>query len=193
MTSLQRSLDITLKTVGGSHPKASDCYARIGKVHSPKSEYDQAIECFRESWKIKMLAHGENNIIRANKYKSMGIAFMGKSDYTTALRYLKRGVEVYLKTVGKDHPETASCYTAIGNLLLATEQFDDAVEFFHKSITIQRNTFGEDHPERRCHRARNRAKAEKEGISSSSSSTPMMTLSRTALQRQSIPHTRNST
>ena len=57
----ERSLKITLATLGENHPSTAASYNNLGSTYDSKGEYDRAIEYYERSLKIKVATLGENH------------------------------------------------------------------------------------------------------------------------------------
>ncbi len=116
-----------------SQNKKATLFHQIGIIHQYKGEYDQALEFFQKSLKIKEQIGNPSGI--ANSYHHIGIIHQYKGEYDQALEFFQKSLKIK-EQIGNPSG-IANSYHHIGIIHQYKGEYDQALEFFQKSLKIK--------------------------------------------------------
>jgi len=143
----EKSLNITLATLGENHPSTATSYNNIGSAWYSKGEYDKAIAYYEKDLNITLATLGENHPSTATSYNNIGGVWYSKGEYDKAIAYYEKSLKIRLATLGENHPDTATSYNNIGSAWNSKGEYDKAIAYYEKSLKIRLATLGENHPD----------------------------------------------
>jgi len=122
--------------------KVFDAYA---DVHLRFSNYDLALEFYKNSLEINLKVHGESHQSVGTSYNNIGLVFDSQGKYDQALEYLQKGLEIGLKVHGDSHPSVGTSYNNIGSVFYSQGKYDQALEYYQKGLEIKLKVHGDSH------------------------------------------------
>ncbi len=146
LKSHEKSLEITLKTMGAEHPDVAKSYNNIGNVYQDQGDYPQALESHEKSLAIRLETLGAEHPNVASSYNNLGIVYFKQGDYSKAIESHEKSLTIYLKSLGPEHPNVANSYLCLGMVYQAQGDYSRSLESHEKSLAIKLKSLGSEHP-----------------------------------------------
>ncbi len=123
-----------------------NCENRITFNLIQLGQHEQALQQAHRILTASVARLGEDNVIEAGAYHSIGIAYHYQGEYGQALEYYHKALRIKRKRLGDAHPEVASSYNNMGILSDAKGEYEQAIAYYQKALLIDTKTHGEAHP-----------------------------------------------
>jgi tetratricopeptide (TPR) repeat protein len=124
-----------------------DLLHEFGKMEFNKGNYDNALDYFQRSLRIKLETLGGEHPDVADSYNSLGVVWDEKGEYDKALEHYEMSIKIRIMNFGTVHLKVATAYNNIGVAWYNKGFFDKALEYFEKSLAIRLETLGSEHPD----------------------------------------------
>jgi tetratricopeptide (TPR) repeat protein len=127
-------------------PSRSDLYYSLGVLTTDQGDYDECIEWFQKTLKIKSQANPPDYIYLGGIYNAIGDAYRQQEDYNQALEHFNKAVELYKKARADDRLDMAYAYNNIGLVYQEQDNYLEALNFYEKSLAIKQKHLPSNHP-----------------------------------------------
>ena len=127
-------------------PSRSDVYYSLGLLTMNKGDYDQCIERFQETLKIKSRTDPTDYIYLGGIYNALGDAYRSKEEYNEALDSFNKAVALFQKGHAESHLDMAYIYNNIGLVYQETQKYSQALDYFEQSLAIKDKNLPPLHP-----------------------------------------------
>ncbi|MCB1157924.1 MAG: tetratricopeptide repeat protein, partial [Leptospiraceae bacterium] len=101
-----------------STPETSeaDRLNREGVQFYQAGKYDDAIQKFEASLKIRLKTLGEDHIDTAISYYNIGLGYVAKGEFVRGIEYFEKSLKIKIKILGEDHPNVVAIKANISTL-----------------------------------------------------------------------------
>jgi len=121
-------------------------YHNMGRVYRLKEEYDRALDSYRRSYEMHLLAQPQRLVSAAKSLSGMGIVYNELHNYDLAGEHLTRALKIYEESLSKHHSEIASALNNLANVDRNKGDYDRALEHLKRAKTINDRTLPLAHP-----------------------------------------------
>lgn len=132
-----------ISVVGNQSPHIAHLYESYGMLYLYKGMFEESIENYKKSLKIKLDALGAENVFLSTVYNNIALVYWEMEDFETAITYLDKGTSLGLKFLGEKHPEVASGYNNKSTILKNMGKYDEALDYAFRCLNIWKETYGE--------------------------------------------------
>ena len=108
-------------------------------------KYDEAINLFKKSLKVREDIYGKENDLTLQKYEGLSMAYFNLKNYKNAIFYTEKSLAIKEKKFGIKHLSTAWSYHNLGIFYFKNQQYQKAVNYLKKAIKIRENLLGKKH------------------------------------------------
>ena len=143
----QKSLAISLKTLGEEHPSTAVSYNNLGLVYDNMGDYPRALEYHHKALAIDGKLYGAEHTSTATSYNNLGTMYHNMGDFPRALEYYQKALAIREKLFGAEHPDTAASYNNLGSVYHDMGDYHRALEYLHKALAIREKVYGKEHPD----------------------------------------------
>ncbi len=107
------------------------------------AKYNEALKVLRNGLVFGLKKYGEQNLIVADLYSSLGSAFYDQGNLSNALPDYEKSLQICLDLFGDGNKYTARGYHNVGLIYYWLGDADKALDYFNKALTIWLKTIGE--------------------------------------------------
>lgn len=122
-------------------------YHRLAGLKNDEGEYQEAIECYEKSLKIKLQTSPKDDISLAPTYNNIGLAYNNMGDYSKAFEFYNKSLQICEKNLPSNHPSFTISYNNIGEMYNRKGNFPEALEFYEKAHKIYEKILPKTHPD----------------------------------------------
>ncbi|MBD3646100.1 MAG: tetratricopeptide repeat protein, partial [Pseudomonadales bacterium] len=175
----QTGLALALETLGEDHPEVGWFYSNLGLTHSGRSEYDKAIKYHQKLLKLSEspavynnlafefmgkgdyetaleylhkalnIDAGENPLVTATIYETLGQLYTLKIEYNKAIQYFQRALSFAPTATTPNHPLVADIHQGMGKAFERKPEYKRALQHYETALEIRMKKFGAEHSETR--------------------------------------------
>ena len=98
-----KSMLITLGTLGPNHPLAAHSYNNMAVAYRTKGELDTALEFYNVSLFIRVNTLGKDHSDIAGSYNNIAMIYRDQGELDKALEYYHASLAIKIKTLGEQH------------------------------------------------------------------------------------------
>ena len=107
------------------------------------ARYKEALKILRDGLILGLKNYGEQNLIIADLYNSLGTAFYDQGNLNDALPDYEKSLQICLSLFGEENKNTARGYHNVGLIYYWLGDADKALDYFNKALAIWIKTIGE--------------------------------------------------
>ena len=122
-------------------------YFTSGILDYDLGDYNEALENFEKSLKIRLSLNGENHPKVAMNYNWIGDNYMIQKKYDKALENYMKSLNIGISIYGENNINVAMSYNNIGVYYGIKFDYDNAFKYLEKSKKILLSCYGDNHPE----------------------------------------------
>jgi tetratricopeptide (TPR) repeat protein len=138
--------NILLKQTTNEDEKAH-VFHQLGWIKDNQGKYEEAVEFYEKSIKIKQKTLPPNHPDLAISYNSIGSVYDNMGEYSKALSYCEKVLEIKRKTLPPNHPDLATSYSNIGGVYKNMGEYSKALSYYEKALEIKQKTLPPNHPD----------------------------------------------
>ncbi|CAF1310833.1 unnamed protein product [Didymodactylos carnosus] len=126
-----------LLTDSAADEDVASIYHNIGRAQNFKGKYDQALESFMRSLRMKKIFLPPNHASTADTLDNIGVAYRSKGEYDRALEYHMKSLEMKEICLPLNHASTADTLSHIGGVYDSKGEYNRALEYHMKSLEMK--------------------------------------------------------
>ncbi len=116
-----------------------------GECYQKQRHLDKAVNTIKPAIEKTVAQIGENDIIVADAFKSLGFKYYFQSKFDDVLIYWKKTLKIQVELLGEKHVDVAWCCNALGIIYKNKFEHDKALEYYFRSLEIYKELLGESH------------------------------------------------
>ena len=145
----QDTLATQREVLGKDRLEVSTTLTRMGHVYYKLSDYDNSVECFSESLKIRETCRDESQTSRllvADALFDLGCALIKLLDTKRSLQLFTDALREYQVILDSKHLNVAKCLGKIGEVHEKENDLTDAISYTKKAASMYEHNFGVSEP-----------------------------------------------
>lgn len=134
---------------GKDRPEVSTTLTRLGHIYYKLSEYDNSVECFSESLKLRETSRDESpksHLLVADSLFDLGCALIKLLDTKRSLQLFTDALREYQVILDSKHLNVAKCLGKIGEVHEKENELTEAISYMKKAAIIYDYNFGTSEP-----------------------------------------------
>lgn len=134
----QSSIEVSDKIFGDQpNPNKARSLEGLGIIDSIAMRYDEAIERYTSSLKMKRELYPEVHLEISDTLTNLGNAHKGRANYSLAIEYYESSLAIKRKVYGERvTPEIANNLSNLGNVYSDLKLYSKAIEYYESSLEI---------------------------------------------------------
>lgn len=127
----------------------ADTYSRLGLVYCKRSEWDNAVDCFSNTLKIREANRGTDastQVLVADSLYDLGTALSKALDTKRSKQLFTDALNEYQLHLDKSHLKIAKCYSSLGEVYEKENELSKAIQSLEKASAIYERNFGSAEP-----------------------------------------------